>query len=360
LIIGPFNYPVNLTLGPLVSAIAAGNTAIVKPSELTPQLSALICKVVREVFTEDEVAIFEGEADVSQALLELPFDHIFFTGSPTIGKYVMGAAAKNLTSVTLELGGKSPTIIDETANLKLAAINVMWAKFANAGQTCIAPDYVFVHESVKEKWVECCREQLTKAYGATMGEQKNSSHLAHIVNARHATRIKALLDDAQANGARVLTGGGSSQDECFVQPTLLDQVPQNTRIMDEEIFGPLLPVIGYSNLDEVIAHINEGHKPLALYIYSRNNANIDKVLSKTVSGGACVNHALIQFLHGNLPFGGINNSGMGNAHGHYGFKSFSHERAVVRTQFSFAATLFKAGEVPQLVRKVMKSAYKIL
>jgi aldehyde dehydrogenase (NAD+) len=272
----------------------------------------------------------------------------------------MGAAAKNLTSVTLELGGKSPTIIDETANLKLAAINVMWAKFANAGQTCIAPDYVFVHESVKEKWVECCREQLTKAYGATLGEQKSSSHLAHIVNARHTARIKALLDDAQANGAYVLTGGDSSQDDCFVQPTLLDQVPQNARIMDEEIFGPLLPVIGYSNLDEVIAHINEGHKPLALYIYSRNNANIDKVLSKTVSGGACVNHALIQFLHGNLPFGGINNSGMGNAHGYYGFKAFSHERAVVRTQFSFAATLFKAGEVPQLVRKVMKSAFKIL
>ena len=360
LIIGPFNYPVNLTLGPLVSAIAAGNTAILKPSELTPNLSGLICKVVREVFTEDEVAIFEGEADVSQALLELPFDHIFFTGSPTIGKYVMGAAAKNLASVTLELGGKSPTIIDETANLKLAAINVMWAKFANAGQTCIAPDYVFVHESVKDKWVECCREQLTKAYGATLGEQKSSRHLAHIVNTRHTTRIKALLDDAHAHGARILTGGGSSEDDCFVQPTLLDQVPPNSRMMDEEIFGPLLPVMGYSNLDEVIAHINEGQKPLALYIYSRNSTNIDKVLTKTVSGGACVNHALMQFLHGNLPFGGINNSGIGNAHGHYGFKAFSHERGVVRTQYAFAATLFAAGEVPMLIRKAIKSAFKIL
>ena len=360
LIIGPFNYPVNLTLGPLVSAIAAGNTAIVKPSELTPHLSALICKVVGEVFTQDEVAVFEGEADVSQALLELPFDHIFFTGSPTIGKYVMGAAAKNLASVTLELGGKSPTIIDETANLKLAAINVMWAKFANAGQTCIAPDHVFVQESVKAEWVECCREQLAKAYGVTLGEQKSGSHLAHIVNARHTTRIKALLDDAKDNGARVITGGELNQDDCFVQPTLLDQVPHNARIMDEEIFGPLLPVISYSNLDEVITRINEGHKPLALYIYSRNNANIDKVLRKTVSGGVCVNHALIQFLHGNLPFGGVNNSGMGNAHGHYGFKAFSHERAVVRTQFSFAATLFKAGEVPLLVRKAIKFAFKIL
>ena len=360
LIIGPFNYPVNLTLGPLVSAIAAGNTAILKPSELTPHLSGLICKVVREVFIEEEVAIFEGEADVSQALLELPFDHIFFTGSPTIGKYVMGAAAKNLSSVTLELGGKSPTIIDETANLKLAAINVMWAKFANAGQTCIAPDYVFVHESVKDEWVACCREQLTKAYGNTLEEQKSSPHLAHIVNARHTSRIRALLDDAKAHGARLLTGGGSSEGDCFIQPTLIDQVSKNSRILEEEIFGPLLPVMGYSNLDEVIASINAGQKPLALYIYSRNNANINKVLTNTVSGGACVNHALMQFLHGNLPFGGINNSGIGNAHGHYGFKSFSHERGVVRTQFSFTATLFAAGEVPALIRKAIKAAFKIL
>ena len=360
LIIGPFNYPVNLTLGPLVSAIAAGNTAILKPSELTPHLSGLICKVVREVFTEDEVAIFEGEAEVSQALLALPFDHVFFTGSPTIGKYVMGAAAKNLTSVTLELGGKSPTIIDETANLKLAATNVMWAKFANAGQTCIAPDYVFVHENVKDAWLACCREQLIKAYGTTLDAQKSSPHLAHIVNERHTARIKALLDDAQAQGARTITGGGSSEEECFIQPTLLDQVSPTSRIMEEEIFGPLLPVLGYKNLDEVIAHINEGPKPLALYIYSRNNAHIDKVLTQTVSGGACVNHALVQFLQGNLPFGGINNSGIGNAHGHYGFKAFSHERGVVRTQFSFVATLFSAGEIPRMIRQAIKSAFKIL
>jgi aldehyde dehydrogenase (NAD+) len=272
----------------------------------------------------------------------------------------MGAAAKNLSSVTLELGGKSPTIIDETANLKLAAINVMWAKFANAGQTCIAPDYVFVHESVKDEWVACCREQLTKAYGNTLDEQKSSPHLAHIVNARHTSRIRTLLDDAKAHGARLLTGGGSSEGDCFIQPTLIDQVSKNSRILEEEIFGPLLPVMGYSNLDEVIASINAGQKPLALYIYSRNNANINKVLTNTVSGGACVNHALMQFLHGNLPFGGINNSGIGNAHGHYGFKSFSHERGVVRTQFSFTATLFAAGEVPTLIRKAIKAAFKIL
>ena len=360
LIIGPFNYPVNLTLGPLVSAIAAGNTAILKPSELTPHLSALICKVVREVFSEDEVAIFEGEAGVSQALLELPFDHIFFTGSPAIGKYVMAAAARNLASVTLELGGKSPTIIDETADLKLAATNLMWAKFANAGQTCIAPDHVFVHENVKDAWVEACREQLKKAYGSGLTEQKNSPHLAHIVNARHTGRLKALLEDATALGARTLTGGEIAEGECFVQPTLLDQVHGSSRIMDEEIFGPLLPIVAYRDLDEVIATINRGQKPLALYVYSQNQASIDKVLTQTVSGGACVNHALMQFLHAHLPFGGINNSGIGNAHGHYGFKAFSHERGVVRTQFSFAATLFAAGEVPALVRKAIRSAFRFL
>ncbi len=360
LIIGPFNYPINLTLGPLVSAIAAGNTAILKPSELTPHMSALIARVVREVFAEDEVAIFEGEADVAQALQELPFDHIFFTGSPAIGKFVMAAAAKNLASVTLELGGKSPTIVDASANLKLAASNIMWAKFANSGQTCIAPDYVYVHESVKDRWVECCREELTRAYGTTLTDQQASPHLAHIVNARHTARVKALLDDANVRGARTLVGGGAVGGTCFIQPTLLDTIAADARIMDEEIFGPLLPVIGYSQIDEVIASVNAGPKPLALYIYSQNDANIDKVLARTASGGACVNHSLMQFLHGNLPFGGVNNSGIGNAHGHYGFRTFSHERGVVRTQFSFAATLFKAGEVPPMVRKLIKSAFRIL
>ncbi len=360
LIVGPFNYPINLTLAPLVSAVAAGNTAILKPSELTPHMSALIAKIVGEVFSEDEVAIFQGEADVAQALQELPFDHIFFTGSPAIGKLVMAAAAKNLTSVTLELGGKSPTIVDASANLKLAAKNIMWAKFANSGQTCIAPDHVFVHESVKDQWVDICREELKKAYGNSLADQQNSPHLAHMVNARHTGRVKALLEDATAHGARSLTGGGMGESDCFIQPTLLDKVPDAARVMQEEIFGPLLPIIGFTNLDEVIERINAGPKPLALYVYSKTEKNIDAVLTRTVSGGACVNHSLMQFLQGNLPFGGVNNSGIGNAHGHYGFKAFSHERGVVRTQFSFAATLFSAGEVPPIIRKLMRSAFKIL
>jgi aldehyde dehydrogenase (NAD+) len=360
LIIGPFNYPVNLTLGPLVSAIAAGNTAILKPSELTPHLSALIAQVVASIFSDDEVAVIQGDAGVTQALQALPFDHVFFTGSPTIGKRVMASAAQHLASVTLELGGKSPTVIDASADLKLAAQNIIWAKFANAGQTCIAPDHVYVHASVKDAWVELCRQEITRAYGASLAEQKSSPHLAHLVNQRHTARVQSLLDDALARGGRSLIGGGVAHDDCFVQPTLLVDTPADARVMEEEIFGPILPVMAYENLDDVIAKINTDEKPLAIYIFSRTDANIDKVLRQTTSGGVCVNHSLLQFLHGNLPFGGVNNSGIGNAHGHYGFKAFSHEKSVVRTQFSFVATLFSAGEVPPLIRKLMRMMFKLV
>jgi aldehyde dehydrogenase (NAD+) len=360
LIIGPFNYPLNLTLCPLISAIAAGNTAIVKPSELTPATSKLIGQVVRDVFDDDEVAVFEGEAAVAQALQVLPFDHVFFTGSPAIGKLVMAAAAHNLASVTLELGGKSPTIVDASADLQLAASNIMWSKFANAGQTCIAPDHVYVHASVKEEWLRCCALELQRAYGASAADQQASPDFARIVNARHAARLAALLDDATTRGARVAVGGGVIAADNFVQPTLLDQVPADARIMHEEIFGPLLPVIAYTDLDAVIAEINAGPKPLALYLYSRTAAHIDAVLAQTASGGACINHALMQYLNSNLPFGGINNSGIGNAHGHFGFKAFSHERGVVRTQFSFVATAFKAGETSPLLRKLVKAALRFL
>ena len=360
LILGPFNYPVNLTLGPLVSAIAAGNTVIIKPSELTPHLSGLMAQVVREVFTEDEVAVVEGDAEVAQGLQALPFDHVFFTGSPAVGKQVMAAAAQNLTSVTLELGGKSPSIVDASANLRLAASNILWAKFTNAGQTCIAPDHVYVHESVKDAWLVCCRAVLQKAYGESLAEQEASPHLAHLVNARHTARVKALLEDAKSRGARVLIGGGASEGACFVQPTLLDQLPSDCRLMEEEIFGPLLPIISFTDLDEVIAQVNAGPKPLAFYIYSQSSNNIEKTLTHITSGGACVNHSLMQFLQGNLPFGGVNNSGIGRAHGHYGFKEFSHERGVVKTQFAFAAMLMMPGQVLPIMRKALKAGFKSL
>jgi len=361
LIISPWNYPVNLTFGPLVSALAAGCTAILKPSEMTPHLSALMVKITRELFSEDEVAIFEGDAAVSTALLALPFDHIFFTGSPAIGKVVMAAAAKNLTSVTLELGGKSPTIVDASADLNLAARNILWGKFTNNGQTCIAPDHIFVHESVKDQFVEECRGVLTTAYGTTPQEQKSSPYLARIVNQRHTQRIAGLLSDAQQRGARVLAGGAVDESECFIAPTLIDNIPADARIQSEEIFGPLLPIVGYKNLDEVIRQINEQPKPLALYIWSKTESNIDKVMKNTSAGGTCINHTVVQFLHANLPFGGVNNSGIGNGHGLYGFKAFSHERGVVRTRI-MGAKLFFPPYSPFTLKIIglMKKLAKIL
>lgn len=360
LILSPWNYPVNLTFGPLVSAIAAGNTVMLKPSEMTPHLSALMARIVREVFAEDEVALLEGDASVAQALLELPFNHIFFTGSPAIGKHVMAAAAKHLASVTLELGGKSPTIVDASADIALAAQNTLWAKFANAGQTCIAPDHVYVHASVKEPFIAACREVLSKAFGSTPEAQKNSPHLARIVNARHTERINALLQDALGRGAKAVAGGAVDAEACFIAPTLLDGVPLDARIMEEEIFGPLLPIIAFDNLDEVIAQINAGPNPLALYIYSRTEANVQRVLQQTMSGGACVNHALMQFLQARLPFGGVNNSGLGSAHGLFGFKAFSHEKAVVRSQTALATKLFLPGEVPGYLRRLLKATFRWL
>jgi aldehyde dehydrogenase (NAD+) len=339
LIVSPWNYPLNLTFGPLISAVAAGNTAIIKPSEMTPQLSALMCRVVREVFPPDEVAIFEGDASVAQALLDLPFDHIFFTGSPAIGKLVMAAAARHLSSVTLELGGKSPTIVDASADLKMAARNILWSKFTNAGQTCIAPDYLFVDATVKDEFLRLCRETLQEFYGDTAA-QRHSPHLARVVNPRHAGRIKALLDDALARGARTVAGGQTDEADCYIAPTLLDNIPAEARILQEEIFGPLLPIVGFTDLDEVIRYINAAPKPLALYLWSKDSARVDRVLAQTSSGGACINNTVVQFLHGNLPFGGVNNSGIGNAHGHYGFRAFSHERGVVRTQLLLASMFY--------------------
>lgn len=340
LIIAPWNYPLSLCFGPMVSALAAGNTVIIKPSEMTPAVSRLMGKIVAEIFTPDQVALFEGAQQTSQALLALPFDHIFFTGSPAVGKIVMAAAAKHLTSVTLELGGKSPTIVDETADLTMAAQTIMWGKFLNNGQTCVAPDYVYVHESVKAPFMEACRKVLAERYGADAAAQKASPDLTRVINQRHTMRVAGLLRDAIDRGASPFTGGEVDEASCYIAPTLLDQVPADAEIMSEEIFGPLLPILPYTSLDATIASINAGPKPLALYVWSRDKANIKAVLGQTSSGGACVNHCVVQFGHGNLPFGGVNNSGIGNAHGEYGFKAFSHERAIMRASPLMLVKLF--------------------
>ncbi|CDG82494.1 aldehyde dehydrogenase family protein [Janthinobacterium agaricidamnosum] len=330
LIIAPWNYPLSLCFGPLVSALAAGNTVTVKPSEMTPAVSAVMARIIGQVFPANEVALFEGALATSRALLELPFDHIFFTGSAAVGKVVMAAAAHHLSSVTLELGGRSPTIVDQSADLTLAAETLMWGKFVNNGQTCVAPDHVYVHASVKEAFMTACIRVLQARYGPA-GQQQHSPDLTRMINRRHTERIVALLDDALDRGARLRAGGNSDTAACYIAPTLLDNIPADAAILSEEIFGPLLPVIAYTDIEQVIGAINAGPKPLALYLWSREQARIGRVLQCTSSGGACINHCVVQFAHGNLPFGGINHSGIGNAHGLYGFKAFSHERAVLRS-----------------------------
>jgi aldehyde dehydrogenase (NAD+) len=346
LIIAPWNYPLNLCLGPLVSAVGAGNTVILKPSEMTPTVSKLIGQIIASVFDRTEVALFEGAQATSQALLALPFDHIFFTGSPTVGKLVMAAAAKNLTSVTLELGGKSPTIVDESADVAMAAENLMWGKFINSGQTCIAPDYVYVHASVKAAFVQECLKALDKLYGQA-AQRGSNPDLTRIVNLRHTQRLKRILDDAMSRGARVLVGGQVDEAAQFVAPTLIEGAGFESRILQEEIFGPLLPILEFTDLDAVIRQINAGPKPLALYVYSRNSARTERVLLETSSGGACVNHCVIHYAHGNLPFGGVNNSGIGNGHGYFGFKAFSHERSVVTGGPIRSEKLFAPPYTPQ-------------
>ncbi len=328
LIIAPWNYPLSLCLGPLVSALAAGNTAILKPSEMTPSVSAVMARIIAQVFDPMEVALFEGEQATSQALLAMPFDHIFFTGSPAVGKIVMAAAAKNLTSVTLELGGKSPTIVDETANVAMAAENIMWGKFLNNGQTCIAPDHVYVHSKVKAEFVAQCRQALDKFFGAE-GSRSTNLDLTRVVNARHTQRLASILADAQSSGARILVGGQVDESQNYIAPTLLEGAASSSRLMNEEIFGPLLPIVEFTSIDQVISTINAAPKPLALYLFCNDSDRIAQVLSHTSSGGACVNHSMVHFAHGNLPFGGVNNSGIGSGHGHFGFKAFSHERAVL-------------------------------
>ncbi|MDE2402354.1 MAG: aldehyde dehydrogenase family protein [Burkholderiales bacterium] len=340
LIIAPWNFPFNLCFGPMVSALAAGNTVILKPSEMTPTVSAVMARLVADTFAPNEVALFEGSLPTSQALLNLPFDHIFFTGSPAVGKVVMAAAAKHLTSVTLELGGKSPVIVDETADLSMAAEALMWGKFTNCGQICVAPDHLYVHESVKDRFVAECRKVLSTRYGATPAEQRNSGDLARIINQRHTQRVAGLLQDAQSKGAKVLAGGDVDVASCYIAPTLLDHVPAEASIMSEEIFGPVLPIIAYQDIDAVVREINAGHKPLALYIWSRDKARTRRILTQTSSGGVAINHCVMHYAHGNLPFGGVNNSGIGNAHGHFGFKAFSHERAVLKAGPVMTARMF--------------------
>jgi len=330
LIISPWNYPINLTFDPLVSAIAAGNTAIIKPSELTPNTSGVMAKIIKDLFDEKEVALIEGEVETSQELLKLPFNHIFFTGSPKVGKIIMEAAAKNLCSVTLELGGKSPTIIDETANIKSAVKKTVWGKFLNNGQTCIAPDYILINDKVKEEFVKEFKINLKHFFTK---DTISSNSICRIVDSNHFNRLMKLLEDAKSKNAVIEIGGERKAKENYISPTLISNLPNDASLLQDEIFGPILPIKTYKTLEDAVTYINSKEKPLSLYIYSKSNKNIDYVLNNTRAGSTCINNNLLHASNHYLPFGGANNSGMGKSHGFFGFQEFSNTRSVLKYNF---------------------------
>ncbi|KFI02315.1 aldehyde dehydrogenase family protein [Bacillus spizizenii] len=327
LILGPWNYPFMLTMAPLAASLAAGNSAIVKLSDFTMNTSNIAAKVIRDAFDEKEVAIFEGEVEVATELLDQPFDHIFFTGSTNVGKIVMTAAAKHLASVTLELGGKSPTIIDSEYDLMDAAKKIAVGKFVNAGQTCIAPDYLFIKKDVQDRFAGMLQTIVNAGF---MEDDHNPdrSKFTQIVNDRNFNRVKDLFDDAIEKGAEVVFGGVFDASDRTISPTVLKNVTPDMKIMQEEIFAPILPMMNYENIDEVIDYVNDRDKPLALYVFSHNQDLIDNVLQHTTSGNAAINDVVVHFSDVNLPFGGVNTSGIGSYHGVYGFKEFSHEKGV--------------------------------
>jgi aldehyde dehydrogenase (NAD+) len=327
LVLGPWNFPLGLTLGPVAAAVAAGNCCIVKLTDLCPATARVAAKIIGEVFPENEVAVFEGDVSVAEALLELPFNHIFFTGSTRVGKIVMAAAAKHLASVTLELGGKSPVIIDEGADVGAIGAALAGAKQFNGGQACICPDYVFVKEDQKDALVESFKANVQNNLYGEDGALKKES-IAQVVNKGNFNRVKGLFDDAVAQGATVAVGGTFDEADLTVHPTLLTDVTPQMKFLQEEIFAPLLPVMTYDNLDQAIGYIEARDKPLALYVFSPDEANVQKVLDRTSSGGVTVNGVFSHYLENRLPFGGVNGSGMGSYHGYFGFKAFSHERAI--------------------------------
>ena len=323
-IIAPWNYPVQLLLAPLVPALAAGNTAVLKPSEVTPSVTAAIADLVPRYLDERAVAVVTGAVDETTALLEQRFDHIFYTGNGAVGRVVMAAAAKHLTPVTLELGGKSPAIVAADANITVAARRIAWGKFVNAGQTCVAPDHVLVDESVEREFLDALATAITEFYG---DDPSSSPDYARIVNERHYDRLMALLD---GNGYETtVTGGSGQRDAKYIAPTVLAGVKPDATVMEAEIFGPILPVLTVTDVDEAIRFVNDRDKPLALYAFSSDDDTLAKIVDRTSSGGVTLNHVLLHLAVPELPFGGVGPSGMGAYHGKAGFDIFSHAKPVL-------------------------------
>ncbi|MFB2933723.1 aldehyde dehydrogenase [Aerosakkonemataceae cyanobacterium BLCC-F154] len=325
LIIAPWNYPFYLTISPLVGAIAAGNCAIVKPSEISQHTSSIIAKIFAKTFDTAYISVVEGGVETSQQLLQQKFDRIFFTGGTAIGKIVMEAAAKNLTPVTLELGGKSPCIIDSDINIEYTARRVVWGKFLNAGQTCIAPDYLLVNQNIKKPLIDSMKNCVREFYG---DDPEKSPDFARIINQKQFNRLGELLKSGE-----IILGGKTNPETFYIAPTLIDKISLDSPIMQEEIFGPILPIIEYNNLEEAISFVNSQPKPLALYFFSKNQEYQQQILQKTSSGGVCINDTIMQIGVTELPFGGVGNSGIGSYHGKASFDTFSHQKSVLKKSF---------------------------
>ncbi len=332
LVLSPWNYPLYLSLGPLIAAVAAGNCVILKPSEFTPHASAFLREFLAGLFPEEEVAVLEGAAGTAGDLLALPFDHIFFTGSPAVGRVVMRAAAEHLASVTLELGGKSPVLVTADADLRMAARRIAWGKFLNAGQTCVAPDYVLADPAVLEPLVLELERAVAAFYGPVPGRRRNPDY-PRIVNEHHHARLRRLLADSPG---RIRVGGDWDADDRYFAPTLVTGVAPGAPLMQEEIFGPILPVLACPGPEAMAAFVNARPKPLALYVFTGRAATAEALLARTTAGGTCINDTVLQFAHPGLPGGGVNASGLGKAHGRYGFQAFSNARAVLRSPTGYS------------------------
>lgn len=322
LIIAPWNYPFQLAIAPLIGAIAAGNTAVIKPSEATPNTSKIISDIINAVFTEVHVGVVEGGVEVSRDLLAQKWDYIFFTGSTRVGKIVYESAAKHLTPVTLELGGKNPCIVDETASIALSAKRIVWGKFLNAGQTCIASDYILVHKSVKDKLIAALKQSITKCYGENM---EASPDFSRTVNQGHYNGLKAMLE-----GEEIIFGGNSNDNDNYLSPTLVNEPKLDSKLMHGEIFGPILPIIAYETDDDIHKHIMNYGKPLATYVFSNNKKFQQKIINNYSFGGGAINDTVIQITNKKLPFGGVGASGIGAYHGKTSFELFSHQKAIIK------------------------------
>lgn len=348
LIIAPWNYPFQLALCPLIAAVAAGNQVVLKPSELTPNTAEMIAKICNKVFDKSQVEVVQGDSSVVQQLLTQRWDYIFFTGSVAVGKIVAKAASEFLTPVTLELGGKNPCIVDETADLKLAAKRIVWGKFINAGQTCIAPDYLLVHVNIKDQFVPYLIDEIKIAYGEN---PQVSEDFCRIVNEKNWLRLCSLMQDQQ-----ILLGGQTDKTDCYIAPTIINEPALTSAIMAEEIFGPLLPILSYTVENELSEIIHRYEKPLSLYVFSNNTTFCKKIMSEYSFGGGCINDTVVHFANKRLPFGGVGHSGIGAYHGRWSFDTFSHQKAVVKKANWLDLTLRYApydGKL-SLIRKLLR------